>query len=156
MTAMIEFQSIAAAGLPHTTPLYRAFLEDFRSVSEFYSHPPSLDGALQAAKEVRYSQETRARVADRLRAQNEAFGSGPAVARNLDRLAAGAVAVVTGQQVSLFSGPSYTFYKALTAIRFADEMTAAGTPAVPIFWLAGEDHDFAEGESLFLAFGRRP
>ncbi len=105
MTAPMEFQSIAAAGLPHTTPLYRAFLEDFRSVSEFYSHPPVWMGLYRQRKKCATLQETRARVVDRLRAQNEAFGSGPAVARNLDRLAAGAVAVVTGQQVSLFSGP---------------------------------------------------
>lgn len=149
----MEFQYIPAAELPHTTPLYRAFLEDFRSVSEFYGHPPSLDGAAQAAKAVRYPPETRAKVVERLREQNEVFGSGPTVARNLDRLAAGAVAVVTGQQVSLFSGPSYTFYKALTAIRLAEELSASGTPAVPIFWLAAEDHDFAEVNHCFWPTG---
>jgi bacillithiol synthase len=153
MMAPMEFQYIPAAKLPRTTPLYRAFLEDFRSLSEFYSHPPSIEGATQAAKEVRYAAETRAKVVARLRAQNEQFGSGPSAARNLDRLAAGAVAVVTGQQVSLFSGPSYTFYKALTAIRLAEELTAAGTPAVPIFWLAAEDHDFAEVNHCFWPSG---
>jgi bacillithiol biosynthesis cysteine-adding enzyme BshC len=149
----MEFQYIPAAKLPHTTFLYRAFLEDFRSVSEFYSHPPSFEGAAEAAREVRYPAETRAKVAARLRTQNLQFGSNPAVTQNLDRLAAGAVAVVTGQQVSLFSGPSYTLYKALTAIRLAEELTAAGTPAVPIFWLAGEDHDFAEVNHCFWPSG---
>ncbi len=46
--------------------------------------------------------------------------------------------------MGLFSGPAYTVYKALTAIRIAAELTARGTAAVPIFWLATEDHDFAE------------
>ena len=56
----------------------------------------------------------------------------------------GTVAVVTGQQVGLYSGPAYTLYKALTAIKLAQDLTTSGTPAVPIFWLATEDHDFAE------------
>jgi len=149
MTTPMDFQRISAAGLPHTSALYRAFLEDFRSISEFYSHPPSLEGAQRAAGEVRYPAETRAMVVARLRKQNEAFGSGAAVGASLDRLADGAVAVVTGQQVSLFSGPSYTFYKALSAIRLAEELTAAGKPAVPVFWLAAEDHDLAEVNHCF-------
>jgi bacillithiol synthase len=52
--------------------------------------------------------------------------------------------VVTGQQVGLFSGPAYTIYKALTAARHAYDLTERGRPAVPVFWLATEDHDFAE------------
>ena len=54
------------------------------------------------------------------------------------------VAVVTGQQVGLFSGPSYTIYKLLHAIRLAEWLTENGVSAVPVFWLATEDHDFAE------------
>jgi bacillithiol biosynthesis cysteine-adding enzyme BshC len=54
------------------------------------------------------------------------------------------VAVLTGQQVGLFSGPCFTVYKALTAIRYAAELSQHGVPAVPVFWLATEDHDFAE------------
>jgi len=56
----------------------------------------------------------------------------------------GTVAVVTGQQVGLFGGPAYTLYKALTAVRLARRLNDQGTRAVPVFWLATEDHDFAE------------
>ena len=56
----------------------------------------------------------------------------------------GTVAVVTGQQVGLFSGPAYTIYKALTAVKLARNLAEQGIPAVPVFWLATEDHDFAE------------
>ncbi len=83
-------------------------------------------------------------VTEILRRQNRAFGGDKAVDASLDRLAAGAAAIVTGQQVGLFSGPSYTIYKAVTALRLAADLTAAGAPAVAIFWLAAEDHDLAE------------
>ena len=70
--------------------------------------------------------------------------------RNLDRLRDGAVAVVTGQQVGLFGGPAYSIYKALTAIHVARELTERGVNAVPVFWLATEDHDLAEVDHCFL------
>ena len=66
------------------------------------------------------------------------------ILRSISLSQPGAVTVVTGQQVGLFSGPAYTIYKALTAARLAEQLSQQGTPAVPVFWLATEDHDFAE------------
>ena len=68
----------------------------------------------------------------------------PASAPALQSLAKGAGAVVTGQQVALFGGPLFTPFKAATALARAQQATAAGHPHVAIFWLASEDHDFAE------------
>ena len=58
--------------------------------------------------------------------------------------------MVTGQQVGLFSGPAYTIYKALTAVRLAAQLSEQGIPAVPMFWLATEDHDVAEVNHTFV------
>ena len=52
--------------------------------------------------------------------------------------------MVTGQQVALFGGPLYAIYKALTAIKYAEQLTQAGVECVPVFWVATEDHDFEE------------
>ncbi len=68
----------------------------------------------------------------------------PGAAGTLEALRQGAGTVVTGQQVGLFGGPLFTPFKAATALARARQGTAAGRPHVAIFWLASEDHDFAE------------
>ena len=68
----------------------------------------------------------------------------PAAAAALQALGQGAGALVTGQQVGLFGGPLFTPFKAATALARARQATAAGQPHAAIFWLASEDHDFAE------------
>jgi bacillithiol biosynthesis cysteine-adding enzyme BshC len=140
----MECHCLAAHELPHTSKLYAAFLTEFERVGRFYAHSPDLAGARAAAKEVKLEPEVRRGMCEVLREQTAAFGGGSDVERNVERLAAGAVAVVTGQQVGLFGGPAYSFYKALTAIGLAAELTRSGVEAVPVFWLASEDHDLAE------------
>jgi bacillithiol synthase len=57
----------------------------------------------------------------------------------------GALAVTTGQQPGLFTGPLYTIHKALSAAALARRLEARWKrPVVPVFWLAGDDHDFHE------------
>lgn len=75
-----------------------------------------------------------------LAAQNTAASAAPA----LEALRQGAGVVVTGQQVGLFGGPLFTPFKAATALARARQASATGRPHVAIFWLASEDHDFAE------------
>jgi len=78
--------------------------------------------------------------------QQAALPASAARDRNLAALHAGhAAVVVSGQQVGLFLGPLYTFYKAATAIAAARAIEGeSGVRCVPLFWLQTEDHDFAE------------
>ncbi len=75
-----------------------------------------------------------------------------AAAAQLDRLSApGALCVTTGQQPGLVLGPLYTVYKALSAVALARRLeTLLHRPVVPVFWTAGDDHDFAEANHLHL------
>jgi bacillithiol synthase len=144
---LMEIDCHSLAAVPRTSKLFAAYLENFKKVKIFYGHAPSEAGVRAAAKEVRLDEQVRAAVVEVLREQNasvEGWDADKSVVKNLDRLAAGAVAVVTGQQVGLFTGPAYSVYKALTAIRWAEKLTRAGVQAVPVFWLATEDHDAAE------------
>jgi len=130
--------------LPHTPKLYRDYVENFEKLEAFYEHAPELKTAARLAHELDFPVDRRREVAEILLVQNQQFGSGEATQRNLDLLAEGAVAVVTGQQVGLFGGPAYAFYKALSAIQGAADLVRRGIPAVPVFWMATEDHDVDE------------
>jgi bacillithiol synthase len=79
-------------------------------------------------------------VVELLAGQNASAAAAPA----LKALRGGAGTVLTGQQVGLLGGPLYTPFKAATALARARQATNAGQPHVAIFWLATEDHDFAE------------
>ena len=83
-----------------------------------------------------------------LEQQNRSFGAADAAFENIARLRSGAGTVVTGQQVTLFGGPLFTILKAATTIRKAKDASNAGSPHVPIFWLATEDHDLAEANHV--------
>jgi bacillithiol synthase len=131
--------------IPGTSKLFADFLYHFDRVSGFYSHyyfDP--DGFRKTATELNYPDNRRQQIVRALAEQN-----GPSAA--LDELARpGTVAVVTGQQVGLLSGPCYTIFKALTTVRLVEQLRVLGIRAVPIFWLASEDHDLAEVDHAWL------
>jgi bacillithiol biosynthesis cysteine-adding enzyme BshC len=135
----MEPACIRHTDLPGTSRLFADFTYHFDRVTRFYRHNPHDPGAIQAAAaELNYPDDRRAAMVRALASQN-------GESESLKRLAQpGTIAIVTGQQVGLFSGPAYTIYKAITAARLARDLTAQGISAVPIFWLATEDHDFAE------------
>jgi uncharacterized protein YllA (UPF0747 family) len=144
MNPSMECHCLPISKIPHTTKLFSTFAENFEEVAAYYGEPPTVAGVLAAARKIKLDEKVRQGVVEVLREQNKAFGAGPDTIRNLERLASGAAAIVTGQQVGLFGGPAYSLYKAISAVRYAEEITKAGVDSVPIFWLATEDHDFAE------------
>ena len=125
--------------LPSSSKLFTDFLYHYDRVTPYYG---------SGAGRVGFAEERRPDLVNALRELN---GDSPSIQRLAQ---AGTVAVVTGQQVGLFSGPAYTIYKALTAARHAEVLTQMGTPAVPVFWLATEDHDFAEVSHAWIFDGQ--
>jgi bacillithiol biosynthesis cysteine-adding enzyme BshC len=105
-------------------------------------------GALPAGEPPRVD---RAELAAALATANAAYGH-PEAERLAERLADPATrVVVTGQQPGLYGGPLLTLTKMTAAVRWAEELTAAGKPAVAVFWVATEDHDWAEAAQATLA-----
>jgi bacillithiol biosynthesis cysteine-adding enzyme BshC len=137
--------------IPHTTRLFTDFLSYSPKVQQFFPRPPLLgQWHKEVASNLSYDSSRRERVAAILERQNKSWDASPKTLANLDRLRKGAAAVVTGQQVGLFGGPMFAIYKALTAVKLAEEATAAGVDAVPVFWLATYDHDLAEVNQVSL------
>jgi len=129
--------------LPHTSKLFQDHLSG--KVKEFYPRSIRLgDWAAEEAANMRFDHDRRAAIAEILLKQNTGWNASPKTLENIARLKNGASAVVTGQQVALFGGPLFSIFKAITAIKLAEEAGKKGIECVPIFWLATEDHDFAE------------
>ncbi|MFL6311420.1 MAG: bacillithiol biosynthesis cysteine-adding enzyme BshC [Terriglobales bacterium] len=145
----VETECLPFSSIPYTTRLFDDYLHHFDSVKQFYARAPlSQDWWADETKRINYPAERRQAVAAILEQQNREFGAGEKTLANIERLRQGAAAVVTGQQVGLFGGPIFCILKALTAVLMAEK---AG--AVPMFWLATEDHDLEEINTVNLAAG---
>jgi bacillithiol synthase len=128
-----------------TSRLFGDYLYNFDRVRGYYAWDPFChDSFRRAAAEISYPAEKRKALVEALQHQNPNLSS-------LELLSAPkTVAVVTGQQVGLFSGPAYTIFKAVTAARLAQQLTQEGIPAVPIFWVSTEDHDLDEVDHAWV------
>jgi len=136
---------VRQSDLPNTSRLFADVLYNPDRTAAFYDHPfRDIESLREVAAAIDFPAGQRANLVDALRVQNRDSAA-------LKRLAQpGTVAVVTGQQVGLFSGPCYTIYKILHAVRMAETLSQNGVPAVPVFWLATEDHDFAEVNHVWV------
>ncbi|MEP7273870.1 MAG: bacillithiol biosynthesis cysteine-adding enzyme BshC [Acidobacteriota bacterium] len=138
--------AISFREIPRTTRLFQDFLYDFENVSQFYESAGHNGASLvERAAAVARQPYPRDEVVDILTDQNRAAGAGEATLSSLERLRqSDSVVVITGQQAGLFTGPLFTIYKALTVVKLAEKLRAEGVNAVPMFWIASEDHDLEE------------
>ena len=142
---------ISFSAIPHTTRLFSDFLSYSPEVRRFFPNPPDPSRVASRAAVVPHGTKIHEQVADALAKQNSAWGASEQTLENIQRLRAGAHAVVTGQQVGLFGGPVLSLFKAASVISLAKQVQNAGVDCVPVFWMASEDHDLAEvNQSLLL------
>jgi len=147
----MKAQCLPFAQVPHTARLFLDYLSYVPTVHEFYPRSPLFpEWVKEEAGRVRYDDARRQRVSNVLEGQNRKWEAGPKTFANIERLKRGALTAVTGQQVGLFGGPLFSIFKALSAVKLAEQATAAGVDCVPIFWLATEDHDLDEVNHVAL------
>jgi bacillithiol synthase len=131
--------------IPHQSTLFLKYLECSPDAVHFLHHTPTMKSLQETALEIRNLKFPRSEIVSILRNQNESYGAGKATMSRITELESpDCMAILTGQQIGLFTGPLYTIYKAISAIRIAEELTRRGINAVPIFWMDTEDHDLAE------------
>jgi bacillithiol synthase len=147
----MKSQCLPFTQIPHATRLFLDYLSYTPSVRGFYPRSPIFsDWVKDESQRVLYDDARRAKVSKILERQNRAWGASAKTLANVERLRRGALAAVTGQQVGLFGGPLFSIFKALTAVKLAEQASAAGVDCVPVFWLATEDHDLAEVNHVAL------
>jgi bacillithiol biosynthesis cysteine-adding enzyme BshC len=143
----LRVENIPFDQIPQQSRLFLDYLRDPIALRRFYpeavQHHYDLPG--RCDRVLANYQVDRARLCGALERMNRNWGASEKTLEHVARLGDGnCIAVVTGQQAGLFSGPLYTIYKALSAIKLAECLTQRGAKAVPVFWIASEDHDFEE------------
>jgi len=145
--AALPASSIPFSEVPHQSKLFLEYLRDPRSLIKYYPNAAASvsDIGRFVPDVLEHYRCDRDRLCRVLTETNQAIGAGDKTFSNISLLSdTDTVAVVTGQQAGLFTGPLFTIYKALTAIKLAEQLTSAGITAVPVFWAATEDHDLDE------------
>jgi bacillithiol biosynthesis cysteine-adding enzyme BshC len=146
------YNSIEIEKIKGSTKLYSDYLYDFEKLKKYYhaDYRPIITKEslhFENAKSNHYAQVYKV-----LEEQNSEWLALPNMRRKLTLLnKKGSQVIITGQQLGLMTGPLYTIYKALGAVKLAEAVTATmNKPVVPLFWLEGEDHDLEEANKLCL------
>ncbi|GAB5539879.1 MAG: bacillithiol biosynthesis cysteine-adding enzyme BshC [Salibacteraceae bacterium] len=134
------------------SPLVADYLSEKETLKPFYQFSPTMQGLKKAAENRHFKKEHRAILVERLIAQaNSVEECAQPILDNIKRLEEESVyTVTTGHQLCLYGGPMFFFYKILSAINLVERLSKEGVSAVPVYWMASEDHDFEEINHLFL------
>jgi bacillithiol biosynthesis cysteine-adding enzyme BshC len=150
---VLRVESFPFSRVPTQSKLFEQFQDDPLSLRRFY--PTVVSSHTEIADRIpevlaNYSTDRKV-LCDALIDINRRLDAGDTALDNIELLRDEAsVAVVTGQQAGLFTGPLYTIYKALSVVRAAECLRGRGFKAVPIFWIATEDHDLDEVNRAFV------
>lgn len=151
------YKNIPAADAKLFSKLVLDYIEGNPSVSPFYRYRPVISSFDEVITNRQFESSKRAVLVDVLQQQYAGIGASKKdskrVFENIQKLSEpNTFTVTTGHQLALFTGPLYFIYKIITTIRLADELALRYPDKnfVPVFWMASEDHDFAEINHVYV------
>ena len=132
--------------IPESNSLFETYLKDFDRVKDFYHYnfESNWDAIIQKRKSEKFD---RKKIAEILTHQNKEWNASQPVFNNISKLNTNnSFLIITGQQAGIFTGPLYTIYKILTALKLSEWLgnKYADLNFIPCFWLEVDDHDFKE------------
>ncbi|QTD42409.1 bacillithiol biosynthesis cysteine-adding enzyme BshC [Sporosarcina sp. Te-1] len=131
--------------LPITNKVIEAYYHDQQFIHTFFDYEFSETAFRERAQELSERSFKRNELSKVIRSFMEPFGISDQAEHHLRELESDALAVVGGQQAGILTGPLYSVHKAITVILLANKQREElGIPVVPVFWIAGEDHDLNE------------
>src|SRR5690625_2150570 len=149
---MMRIESIQ---MKQTNSLIADYLNNDEQINDFIDYPT--DNLEQRLKDLNDQTFDRKALTDVLHSMNEQWQAPEQSLKNISRLQAPeSVVVIGGQQAGLLTGPLYTINKIISLIQYSRQQEEAlGVPVIPVFWIAGEDHDFAEINHVNMLKGTR-
>lgn len=131
--------------LPVNNVVLADYWEKEANIHSFFAYPFEQQSFAKRASVLQKQSYKREALVEVIRSYMARFGVSEQAENYLQELEKGALAVVGGQQAGVLTGPLYSVYKAITVILIANEQRRLlDMPIVPIFWIAGEDHDIEE------------
>jgi len=127
------------------------YLKQNEDIMKFFEYKPlsNFKERLEYLKQKSFKREELVKV---LHKKNEEWGATEESLQNIQRLKdEEALVVIGGQQAGLLSGPTYTVNKVISIIKLARQQEEVlQVPVIPVFWIAGEDHDYEEINHTYL------
>lgn len=145
--AGLRIEKLPFDQIPQQSRLFLDYLRDPAALRRFYPEAVKhhYDLTERCERVLTNYKTDRNTLCDALDQMNRAWGASNQTLRHIQTLReSDCITVVSGQQAGLFGGPLYTIYKALSAVKLSECLSQRGMKAVPVFWIATEDHDFAE------------
>ncbi|CAH2713364.1 Putative cysteine ligase BshC [Neobacillus rhizosphaerae] len=139
--------------LPATNRFASNYLEQSADIQPFFHYRfNDMDEDMKRIDELDSRPFPRLEVAAHIEGFMERFPSSVAVKKSIDKLKQNnSVVVIGGQQAGILTGPLYSIHKVISIIKLAEQKERQlGIPVIPVFWIAGEDHDFQEVNHVFV------